>query len=295
VPSTRLQLWLYLPGALVLAILLGDPWLLHGAVAAHSPATVAGWPGYGLVFGQPHIVGSGLLFLDGALRRPCRPLLQRAGLLAALACALALALPAAWRDAVLIGWTLWHVMGQQAGLACGRARMAGTTAARIWKITLALGAGVAAWAVGGETLLAPPPDGPWLLWAGWAFSASMLPAGWLLWQARRQGGDPRPLLALQATALLAYASVLLGYAVLGVLLLRWTHDATAFATYLAVVRQRHGRLAAVAFVPLALLLSLLASAVLPGAVLLWMVLVHYLAEPALWRTGSPLRLALRPA
>lgn len=294
-PSTRLQLWLYLPGALVLAILLGDAWLLQGAVAAHSPPTVAGWPGYGLVFGQPHIVGSGLLFLDGALRRPCQPLLQRVGLLAALACALALALPEAWRDGLLIGWTLWHVMGQQAGLACGQARVAGTTTARLWKITLALGTGVAAWSVGGETLQTPPPDGPWLLWAGWAFSASVLPAGGLLWQARQRDGDPRALLALQATALLAYASVLLGHAVLGVLLLRWTHDATAFATYLTVVRRRHGRLASAAFLPLALLLSLLASAVLPGAVLLWMVLVHYLAEPALWRAGSPLRQALQPA
>ncbi|MCO5978581.1 hypothetical protein [Ideonella oryzae] len=294
-PSTRLQLWLYLPSVLVLMAVLGDQGLLQGAGLAHSPATVAGWPWYGLVFGQPHIMGSGLLFLDGALRRPCQPLLQRAAVLAALACTLALWLPEAWRDGLLIGWTLWHVVGQQAGLACGQARVASTAGARAWKVTLALGTGVAAWAVGGETLQSPQPDGPWLLWAGWALSASVLPASWLLWQARRRGGDVRALLALQATALLAYGCVLLGYAVFGVMLLRWTHDATAFAAYLAVVRQRRGRLAAAAFIPLSLLLSLATSALLPGAVLLWMVLVHYLAEPALWRAGSPLRRTLQPA
>ena len=77
--------------AAVLMLLLGDPWLLQGDAQAHSPATVAGWPWYGLVFGQPHIVGSGLIFLDGPLRRSCWPQLRRAGLLAAVTCALALA------------------------------------------------------------------------------------------------------------------------------------------------------------------------------------------------------------
>ena len=279
----------------MLMLLLGDPWLLQGDAQAHSPATVAGWPWYGLVFGQPHIVGSGLIFLDGPLRRSCWPQLRRAGLLAAVTCALALALPTAWRDALLIGWTLWHVMGQQAGLACGQARLAGTAGARVWKASMALGTGVTAWAVGGETLPSPQPEGPWLLWAGWALSASILPAGWLLWQAQRRGGDVRALLALQATALLAYAGVLLGYAVFSVLLLRWTHDATAFASYLTLVQRRHGGRAAAAFIPLALLSSLLASILLPTAALLWMVLVHYLAEPALWRRDSPLRQAPRPA
>jgi len=278
---------------------------------------------YALVFGVPHVVASFFAFGNRRLAQACwRPLA-----LGFFSAATVVALMFLWLDdqlqfGLMIVLTLLHVVGQQTGLAIGQAGLARAggrrwlrAAAALWKVLLGLLACATALAVGGESLSGPViPAAPALQVAGWALCASTPLAGALGWAARRQGGDVRAMLAMQATVTVAYGLVMAGQAWLGVLLLRWTHDGTAFVLYgaLAVAEDRRcpsanplwawlhrcgwrastrAALILTCIWPLAIALTLVLL-LLPTWLGTTLVLAHYFAEPALWRKGSALRQAL---
>jgi hypothetical protein len=130
-------------------------------------------------------------------------------------------------------------------------------------------------------------------------------AAWLAWAARQRGGDLRALFALQATVAGAWALVLAGYPLLGIVLLRLVHDVSAFLFYAALANAQEAtqpganrlyRILGLAggrpgpwLWPLASVLVLLLAPVVPVALSLWLVFAHYLAEHRLWRHDSPLR------
>ena len=306
---------MYLAGPLMLAAVLLDATLLDSALQARAPASPALLPGYALVFGMPHILASFFAFADPALARNCAPVLRPAFAWAALA-ALAVSpfVGRPWADALVVGWTMLHVLGQQSGLALGQALgRSGLLATRRWAIAahawraLLAAVGVAAGlALGGEagwTLVETPRA--WMQAAGVLLCLSTPLAAALAWAALQRGGDLRALLALQATVLVAWALVLAGYPLLGIVLLRLVHDASAFLFYAALANTREkarpganrlyralglaGRRPGVWLWPLASVLVLLLAPVVPVALSLWLVFAHYLAEHRLWRHDSPLR------
>lgn len=316
-PPRRWLQAVYLAAPLALAAALVDATLLGRGLRQALPPSPLAVPGYALVFGMPHILASFFAFADPALARACAPVLKPALWRAGLA-ALAFApfLGQRWADGALIAATMVHVLGQQSGLATGQALgSAGLLsapgwghAARSWRWLLA-GVGVlAALAVGGEggQVLVESP-GPWLQLAGAALLLATPLAAALAWRARAAGGDVRALLALQATVATGWALALAGYPVLGIVLFRLVHDASAFLFYgtLANARERaapgHNRLYRMLgfsgrrpgpwLWPLASALVLLLVGLVPVAATLWLVFTHYLAEHRLWRHDSPLRRA----
>ncbi|HSI48216.1 MAG TPA: hypothetical protein VLA61_08110 [Ideonella sp.] len=323
-PSLRIQhlLWLYLP---VVPLLL---WLLYllcqGGDLDELDATTPPPALYAMVFGVPHVVASFFAFGNFELARACRVPLIRGFVGAVMAVmAMAFLLDNQQRFGLLIGLTLLHVVGQQTGLAVGQAGLARADvhprwtalAAWTWKGLLGVIACATGLAIGGEALSGPVvPAGPALQAAGLALCLSTPLAGLLGWRAASRGGDPRAVLAMQMTATVAYGLVMAHQPWLGVLLMRWTHDATAFVLYAALAmaddasaparnclwapmhrwrwpaRSRTWALA-VGIWPLAIALTIVLT-MLPGWVAGIVVLTHYFSEPALWRRGSALREAL---
>jgi hypothetical protein len=313
-PRSRL-LAVYIAGPLMLAAVLLDTTVLGRALHAWAPTSPAALPGYALVFGMPHILASFFAFADPALARACTPVLRPAFVLAGLgALAVAPFVGQPWAGGLIVGWTMVHVLGQQSGLALGQAL--GPTGllgsqrwmivAQAWRALLAAVAVAAALALGGEagwSLVDTP--GAWLQSAGVLLCLSTPLAAGLAWAARQRGGDLRALLALQATVAGAWALVLAGYPLLGIVLLRLVHDVSAFLFYAALADAREatkpganrlyraiglaGRRPGRWLWPLASVLVLLLAPLLPVALSLWLVFAHYLAEHRLWRHDSPLR------
>lgn len=316
-PPRRWLLAVYLAGPLMALAAAADAALFGHVLRDSTPMVPASLPGYALVFGMPHILASFFALADAGLARACRPVIVpaawRAGL-AALAIAPFVGQP--WADGLIVAWTMVHVLGQQSGLAIGqalgRSGLLATGpwawAARSWRLLVA-GVGVAAGlALGGENgarVVGEPAV--WLAVAGVLLLLSTPLAALLAAAAQARCGHLHALLALQATLGGAWALVLVGYPLLGIVLLRWVHDASAFLHYAALANTREalqpganrlyrllglaGRRPGVWLWPLACALVLLLAPVVPVAVSLWLVFTHYLVEHRLWRHGSPLRQA----
>jgi hypothetical protein len=296
------------------AVCLADHTLAGGALRDALPRSPAELPLYGLLFGMPHIVASFFAFADPSLSRPSRRLLLSAAVLSTLALlATALTADSMTAMAALIVATMVHVTGQQCGLALGAARVPTPYlgAGLLWKTALTVASCLVALTMGGEfaigTLMRDPV--PWLQGCGALLVAATMVCIALACTSSRAGGDARPLLVAQATVTVAWLLVANDYPLLGILLLRFVHDATAFAVYarLAGERERHspranrlyrvlgisGRAVAFSVLPLGIALSAVAAMVLPAAVMLGLVLMHYVVEHHAWRAGSPMREALR--
>jgi hypothetical protein len=315
VPQRSWLLAVYLAAPLMIAAALLDATLLGRTLRAASPASPALLPGYALVFGMPHILASFFAFGDPTLARACTAVLRPSlGWAALVALAVAPFVGQPWADSVVVGWTMVHVLGQQSGLAIGQAL--GRTgllatrpwalAAHVWRGLLAAVGVAAGLALGGEHgwALVESPHA-WMQAAGVLLCLSTPLAAWLAWAARQRGGDLRALLALQATVAGAWALVLMGYPLLGIVLLRLVHDVSAFLFYATLANAREathpganklyrllglaGRRPGPWLWPLASVLVLLLAPVVPVALSLWLVFAHYLAEHRVWRHDSPLR------
>jgi hypothetical protein len=314
-PPRSWLLAVYAAGPLMIVAVLLDTTVLGRALLGSAPTSPALLPGYALVFGMPHILASFFAFADPALARSCAPVLRPAFAWSALA-ALAVApfVGQSWADGMIVGWTMVHVLGQQSGLALGqalgRSGLLGTRrwtlVALVWRGLLAAVGVAAGLALGGEAgwkLVEAPAA--WMQAAGVLLCLSTPLAAALAWAARQHGGDPRALLALQATVSGSWALVLAGYPLLGIVLLRLVHDVSAFLFYAAFANAREaaqpganrlyrvlglaGRRPGPWLWPLASGLVLLLAPVVPVALSLWLVFAHYLAEHRLWRHDSPLR------
>lgn len=314
-PSRSWLLAVYLAGPVMAVAVAIDATLLGHTLRDGSPTAPMALPGYALLFGMPHILASFFALADPGLARACRPVivpaLWQAGL-AALVIAPFVGQP--WADGVIVAWTMVHVLGQQSGLAVGQALgrsgllavQPWALAARGWRLLVA-GVGVTAGlALGGESGLGLMSDPPaWLAAAGVLLLLSTPLAAGLAAAAKARGGSPHALLALQASVAGAWGLVLAGYPLLGIVLLRWVHDASAFLHYAALANARESthpganrlyRLIGLAgrrpggwLWPLACVLVLALAPVIPAVVSLWLVFTHYLVEHRLWRHDSPLR------
>jgi hypothetical protein len=273
---------------------------------------------YPLLFGMPHIVASFFAYAEPALGRPQRRVLGGSLALAAAALVAALAaqmlLPFEWRllDTFVLVATMVHVMGQQTGLALGQARVPPPLrwAAGTWRMLLAIvGCGAAA-LTGGEFAASPMVGEPvlWLQACGVLLLLGLVPAGLLARAAATAGGDPRGVLAMHTTLMTSLCLLAFGYPLLGIVLLRFVHDATAFTFYLRVAANREraapggnplyrrlglrGRGVPRAVLPLAIGLSAAMAWVVPAPLMLLPILAHYVLEHGAWRKGSVLRGAL---
>lgn len=310
-PTRQQLLAVYAAAPFALMLILFDQAWQRGLWQETLSTSAASWPVYGLVFGVPHVLASFFSFGDKTLARACWPILRPALWRAALGTALVVPfMDTRWGPAIVIATTMVHVVGQQTGLAVGQARLFGVCAPVVimgWRWTLSLAACATAVAIGGEAL-SPATDAPglWLQGAGVLLAASFPFGTWLAWRGRSRQGDIRALLAMQGTAAIGWAAVILGYPLLGIWLFRCVHDVTAFMVYggLANARERLQPRQNLFFKwtlpgvrqpgwwlwPLAsVLMLILALAGTPYYVLLWITWVHYLAEHRLWRNGSPLR------
>jgi hypothetical protein len=309
-PGSRRWLWLICGTAplLLLAVLVD---IATGRrLAELLPLSPMGLPGYAVIFGMPHILASFFAFADPALARSSAHILKPSLTLAALATVLIAPFGmSAWGMSVIIGATMIHVLGQQTGLSVGRARLASSRLAQVWKVLLAAMGCAAALAIGGEGghLVVERPE-QWLTAAGLLLMLATPLAAWLTWRARAHGGDYRILIATHVTAVSGYVMAASGYAALGIALFRVIHDATAFSIYADLANAREiaapganrlyrvfgiaGRRPGPWLWLIAMVMAAAFASVLPPAVMLWLVFAHYLAEKRLWRHGSPLRQAM---
>jgi hypothetical protein len=269
---------------------------------------------YALLFGMPHVLASFFGFADPVLVRPTWRWLALCAACAAAASALA-----AWlledltMYALMVVATMIHVMGQQTGLAAGQTglRVARYPAAlKLWRTLLAVAATSAAVAVGGELMVPLTPDSAqWFVTGGVGLLLSLPLAAWLGYQAHATGGSAHALVAIQLTAVVAYVMVAMGYALLGIGLIRWVHDATAFMIYGGLAQARASKdananrlfrifgLSAKALSwslwPLAIVLCWILLPLFTPYASVWLVLTHYLCEHRLWRRSSAWRRHLR--
>lgn len=303
-----LTIYLAVPAAALLWLLdatVGQGWLREA-----MPASPVSWPVYGLIFGMPHICASLLGVLDAEVLRHHRRDLFISLAWTALACGLMLGLLSeTWGLRLLVVWTMFHVMGQQTGLALGAARLPrlGGLPGRCWRLMLALAAAMLALAVGGESAQAELVRSPvaWTIAAGLGLLLA-LPLALLLYRRASQcGGDGRMLLATQALCLMSWVLLSQGLSLLALLLPRLVHDVTAFYFYVQHAGSpgaqknwvygplmRAGLWHRSALIPLALALAAL-LAWLPTGFALSATLLHYTLERHLWRQGAPLRQRLK--
>jgi hypothetical protein len=294
--------------------LAGLVWLIDaltgsGAVRHWLPASPTGWPWYGLIFGMPHICASLVGLLDVQVVRHHRRELALSLVVAMLsAWAMMFVLPSPWGVRLLIVWTMFHVMGQQTGLALAtsNAGLVDNGIGRLWRFLLACAAASFALAIGGEAMHASLVREPalWVQASGLIMLASLPAALWLHRRTQFAGGDSRMILATQALCFASWLMVAQGYPLLAVLLPRMVHDATAFYFYaqyagspvargnpllrwLNTVRGWRRWVMLPLGVALALLLSLL-----PPVCALAATILHYCVERYFWRRGAPMRSAL---
>lgn len=274
------------------------------------PASPAAWPWYGLVFGMPHICASLVGLIDAKVIRHHRRELAISLVVAAASAALMMfVLPPPWGMRVLIVWTMFHVMGQQTGLALAMAGagLVGTAVGSAWRWLLAGAASAFALAIGGEAMRDSLVTDPmrWVQVSGVLMLVS-LPLAVLLHRkaTRTPGGDSRMVLATQAMCFMSWLMAAQGYPLLAVLLPRLIHDATAFYFYI----QYAGSSAAASnpllrtlrsarawhragMLPLGIGLALL-LATMPPVVALGATVLHYCLERHFWRRGAPMRSGL---
>ena len=298
----------------LLAGLLVVAWAAVPAVAAVDPARLAF--AYSLVFGMPHIVGSLFALADPALRRPIQAWWGPAAAAVALAVLAASAvLERRLLEQIVIVATMVHVLGQQSGLAAGQARLprdgTGAWLTRAWRWLLAIACTLASLAIGGEALrpvLEQPL--PWLQAAGGLLGLTTPLAAALAYFAWRHGGDVRAMLATHGLAVAGFLCASAGLPLLGVGMIRWTHDATAFAAYGALASARYRADPAANWLycpwrwmglreigwtlwPMAIVAALLLSLLLPEPLSLALIFIHYAFEHRLWRRDSPWRAWVR--
>lgn len=294
--------------------LAGLVWLIDvltgsGAVRHWLPASPSGWPWYGFIFGMPHICASLVGLLDPQVVRHHRRELAVSIVVAVVGAGVMMyVLPWPWGMRVLIVWTMFHVMGQQTGLALATST-AGLTESwigRLWRILLGCAASSFALAIGGEALHDSLVRDPalWIQGSGLVMLASLPAALWLHHRTRSAGGDSRMILATQVLCFASWLMVAQGYPLLAVLLPRVVHDATAFYFYaqyagsgaarrnpmlrwLDTVRGWRRWVMLPVGIGLALLLSLL-----PPVFALAATILHYCVERYFWRRGAPMRSAL---
>lgn len=314
--SRQHLLAVYLVTPLLLVVVVIDAGMHGGQMRNSLPQSPAMLPLYSLVFGFPHVLASFFLLGDRELARGTASVIGASLLIASIATMAALLLLDARGFALaVILTTMVHVLGQQTGLAAGQAGLSRPDvsrltrmAARGWRVLMAAMGCAAGVAVGGESAVAAT-DAPhmWLLAAGLCLLASTPVAAGLAFTAYRRGADVRAMLAIQATAIVGYLLVLMGYSLLGIWLFRCVHDVTAFMVYGAVANARArtqpggnrlyrlfgfgraGALTGWALWPLAIGLTALAAYAVHGGVLLALTWTHYLAEHRLWRYGSAVR------
>jgi hypothetical protein len=298
----------------VLTVVLADQCtgggLRNALDAGHAPSLQV----YALLFGMPHVLASFFSFADPVLARPAWRWLATCAACAAVAAMLA----TWWLDdltvyGVMVVATMVHVMGQQSGLAAGQSglRLAGlSTALTVWRALLAVAAIAAGVAVGGE-LMVPltSASGHWFVAGGMVLLLSLPLAAWLGCRAQAQGGNAHGLIAIQLTAVVAYGVVSMGYALLGIGLIRWVHDVTAFMVYGGLAQARASQDARAnrlfrliglpapvlswCLWPLAIVLCALLLPLFTPGISVWLVLTHYLFEHRLWRRSSAWRQHLR--
>jgi hypothetical protein len=295
---------------LVVLLWLADATLGGGALQRWLPSSPVNWPVYGLVFGMPHICASLVGLLDArVVRYHARSLAASVAVSALAAWAVVGLLDEAWGQRLMVVWTMFHVLGQQTGLALAGAgpSAAGTHLGMAWRHGLALGGGTLALALGGETgaggLVRTP--GEWVVASGVLLLAAWPLAVWLQRRADQAGGDGRMVLATQAMCFTSWWLTAQDYPLLAVLVPRLVHDGTAFYFYI----QHAGSPAAggnallarlrglpvwhkAGMVPLGIGLALGLS-LLPAAASIAATVLHYCIEARLWRQGSPMRAGLR--
>lgn len=310
VPAGRL-LWVYAAVPLA-AVAVAIDSLAEGTVFGWIEPPLPWAVVYSLFFGMPHILGSLFAFADPALRRPVQRWWGPAAALVALAVLTSVALMERPQlEQWVIVATMVHVLGQQSGLAAGQAQLprhgVGGWLTRLWRWTLAAACTLTSLAIGGEALR-PVVDQPmpWLQAGGVLLALATPLAAVLAHQAWRRGADIRALLATHGLAVAGFLCVSAGWPLLGVGLIRWTHDATAFVAYGALASARYRadpranwlyrpwhwiglREIGWTLWPMATVMALLLSLVLPEPVSLALIFIHYAFEHRLWRRDSPWR------
>lgn len=301
--------WFYLATPVLALVAVVDTFALGNTLREVMPSSPAALPVYGIIFGMPHIFASLFGFADPNVRREARSLL-RVGLFVSATAVLAGGLLLSARDMMLfvVAATMVHVTQQQAGLALGAARLPSDARWMVtaWRTILMAVAVVATLVVGGEasdtSLISPASDA--LAWAGLALVAAMPLGLWLALHSQRIGGRPGPMLAYQATLTCAWLLVAAGFTLLGILLLRFVHDATAFSWYIRHAARREqaapganplyrvlrirGSGVPLSVLPLAIAVAGVFSMLLPPPLALVPVFLHYLIERRAWRRDGVL-------
>jgi hypothetical protein len=291
--------------AVLIALDIAGGGRLRSALPAHASAI----PLYPLMFGLPHVLASFLALGDAEIRRASRPLLMRSAALAVAGTAAIVALLSARGAMVaMLLATMVHVAGQQCGLAIGATPLAGRwrSGLQAWRwLNVAIACCVALCVRGEQADVALVESTvPWLLASGAIACVALIATAVLAWQCHRQGGTPWALAGTQALMVVGWLAVALGYPVLAVLTVRVAHDVTAFGFYIRLAARREaqrpgsnrwlralrlrGRAVAASVVPLAVLATALASAMLPEAAIAALVLTHYAFEHRAWRSAGPM-------
>jgi hypothetical protein len=306
--GTLMALYAVVP--LAALVWLVDVTLGGGALKRWLPSSPVSWPVYGLVFGMPHICASLVGLLDArVVRYHAQALAVSVAVSALAAWAVVGLLDETWGQRLMVVWTMFHVLGQQTGLALAGLgpSAAGSCAAKVWRHGLALAAGTLALALGGESgaggLVRAP--GEWILASGVLLLAAWPLAMWLQRRAGQAGTDGRMVLATQAMCFTSWWLTAQDYPLLAVLIPRLVHDSTAFHFYIQHAGSPAARGNALlvrlrglpvwhraGMVPLGIGLALLLS-LLPAAASIAATVLHYCIEGRLWRRGAPMRAGLR--
>jgi hypothetical protein len=308
--SRAMLLAIYAAVPLCLLAAIVDLAFFGGAMRRILPRTPDGILLYLIVFNLPHIVASNLTLLDRDYLGHYRHRL--------LSSTIAIAAFVAWGPgiigsaafgAVIYVLTIWHVIGQQLGLAGMMAKMS-KRRLRVWRLS-GFGAGAAVYfaiyvpaATAGGTLTIAVA-------ALFALSLILFTATIIGARGPVPGYGHAFLWSNYALVVAAAVLLALGYPLLVVLMTRIVHDCTAFCFYVVHDQNRNAaaprnlvyRLFGKFRPPALLLCPLLAMALafpltryyyVPwvGWLALTLSLLHYYTEGFVWRSGAPHRRAV---
>ncbi|GGE39299.1 hypothetical protein GCM10007421_11600 [Halopseudomonas oceani] len=291
--------------------------LLHGLL----PDDPNDWALWALLFGLPHIIASALTLSDRDYLRHYRWRLLPASLVFLLVCLAGWYGPQPLSYQLLFvffaGFTVFHVLSQQLGIALVLSGRRPGRLFRLWKWA-AIFAGMAIYLMvyGGQYLgrvQLAGIDGYRLfaLLAGCFCAALIL----LTWQLARDCEERLGRWFIWANGLLlisAFAINELGYTLLVILMPRLIHDLTAFSVYITHDRNRQVRTSAgwlyrwlpsngmtpfvvlpAASILIAWLLNSYQQHAFIGIAILLISFMHYYWEGFVWRGESPLRQHVR--
>lgn len=301
--SWLLAIYLVVPVCVLVALV--DMGLFSGALQAALPSSPQDLWWFQLVFVTPHILASSVTFLDREYIEAYGGRLWRS---IGIAVAVALLLPAfgpMWLFLVVNGvWTVWHVMGQQLGLASPIAGVGGAWHSA-WKWVGLLAASA-------TFVLVFIDKAPWVP-PGLVLMATVLVLGFsaLTFRLHQQAATGLGRTYLWSNVVLVVLTLVFiqwGYPFFAILAVRVVHDITAFVFYVVHDHNRNvdgahnlvyaalGRVMAhpgryaLWITPLVAMLvaGVLRSSLTPHLLNVF-VLLHYLTESYCWKGYSPHR------